>query len=205
MLNHAEVIQYSRDKPYAMMMFMSASEDYTASRCCILNMLQTGFRLASESVEKLLKAFIYLETGERTRLIRNDLHNPLRLKQELRQTHQDQRLDAFDPLLMRLFDHFQTRYYDNATSGEGASGDELAQIDSLFIYLVETLPMPDEVKYRSKFFADLFEPNARKYWRSHYWITERNLALAPKLETMEKTYQKVFKHLYPSPIGAIGG
>jgi hypothetical protein len=182
------------------MMFMSASDDYCACRCCILNMLSAGFRLASEAIEKMLKAFIYLQTGSPTKLKRNDKHTPYLLKQELGETYHDQRLDSFDLLLRRLFDHYQTRYFDNPRSGEGASSEELPQIDDLFIYLVQNLPMPDEVKYRSKFFADLFDSNARKYWRNHHWLVEQNLALHSKMKTMEDRYQHVLMHLYPSAL-----
>ena len=130
----------------AMTMFMTASSDYFACRCCILNGLSSGFRLASEAVEKLLKASIFLRTGTQSRLKGHDRHNPYRLKEELKSAHVDSTLDGYDPLLKKLHDHYQSRYPDNQTTGRGASGEELAEIDALFLYLVETLPMPDEVK-----------------------------------------------------------
>ncbi len=193
-LTRKEVAEYAHDKQYAMMMFMDASSDYIACRCCILNALHSGFRLASEAVEKLLKAFIFLATGARTSLKKNDRHNPYLLKQELKKSHPDRKLDSFDELLKTLFDHYQNRYYDNPTTGRGASSSELDQIDDLFIYLVETLPIPDEVKYRCKFFADLCDENARIYWRNHYWATERNQALNGKMALIECRYHEVSAH-----------
>jgi hypothetical protein len=196
-LTRSEVDEYARANKYAMMMFMDASSDYFACRCCILNALHSGFRLASEAVEKLLKALIYLTTGEKTKLRGKDRHNPYLLKEELRAEHRDQVLDGFDDLFRKLYDHYQSRYFDNPVTGKGASSEELNQIDDLFIHLVETLPMPDEVKYRCKFFADLCEEDDRRYWRNYYWATERNRALKRKMEAIERRYQQVLAHLYP--------
>ncbi len=55
-LSRQDVEDFSRENQYAMMMFMDAGFDYNAARCCVLNALHSGFRLASDSVEKLLKA-----------------------------------------------------------------------------------------------------------------------------------------------------
>ncbi len=191
-----QVADYAHDNQYAMMMFMGASWDYVAGRCCVLNKLYPGYRLMSEAAEKLLKAFIFLKSGARSTLRRNDRHNPYRLKQELRTVHPDPKLDSFDDLLQRLYDHFQSRYYDNPTSGRGASSNELDQIDDLFIYLVETLPMPDEAKYRSTFFTGLCSPDMRRHWRHYHWTTESNRALQGKMEPIERKYKQVFEHLY---------
>jgi hypothetical protein len=201
-LTRADVEEYSRKNQYAMMMFMGAGSDYIASRCCILNTLFAGFRLASEAVEKILKAHIFLVTGEKTKLRGNDRHNPYLLKQELNTVRQDRRLDTFDALLLKLYDHYQSRYFDNRVTGKGASGDELIQIDELFIYLVETLPVSDEVKYRTAFIAHLCEANDRQVWRNHYWAVERNQTLQPKIPQIERTYREVFEHLYPKTLSA---
>jgi len=196
-LTQKEVAEYARKNKYAMLMFHDAGSDYFACRCCILNGLHTGFRLASEAVEKLLKAFIYLATGSKTNVKRDGLHNPYVLKQELTTAHPDQKLDGFDDLLKTLHDHYQSRYFDNPTTGKGASSKELDQIDELFLYLAETLPMPDEVKYRGGFFTSLCDENSRKHWRNYYWATAHNRALEPKMKSIEHTYQQVLKHLYP--------
>ena len=36
----------------------SATDDYVASRCCLLNGVFPGLRLGAEAVEKYLKAFV---------------------------------------------------------------------------------------------------------------------------------------------------
>jgi hypothetical protein len=195
-LTREQVTEYARDKQYATMMFGDAGLDYIACRCCILNKLHSGFRLASEAIEKLLKAFIFLETGAETTLRGNDRHNPYLLKQELNGVRPDPKLDNFDDLLHKLHDHFQSRYYDNRTTGKGASSDELDQIDDLFVYLTEMLPMPDEVKYRCRFFGDLCDGDSRRYWRNYHWATESNRALQGKMESIERTYNQVLGHLY---------
>jgi hypothetical protein len=195
-LTREEVTQYARKNLYPMMMFGDAGFDYFACRCCVLNGLHPGFRLASEAVEKLLKAFIYLATGAKSKLKGNDRHNPYRLKQELTAANPDPKLDTFDDLLKKLYDHYQSRYFDNPTTGRGASGGELDEIDDLFVYLIEALPMPDEVKYRGTFFAFLCDENARRYWRNYHWATERNHALQGRMGSIERTYHQVFEHLY---------
>lgn len=60
----ASVNDYKNKKRYAFEMFESAAIDYVGSRCLILNEFSPGFGLFSQSIEKLLKAIIYLETGE---------------------------------------------------------------------------------------------------------------------------------------------
>jgi hypothetical protein len=195
-LTRQDVSDFSRKNLYAGMMFMDAGFDYIACRCCILNMLHSGFRLGSEAIEKILKAHIYLTTGAKTRLNGNDLHNPYQLKEELKAVRCDLRLDSFDDLLRKLHDHYQSRYFDNPTTGRGATSEELSQIDELFMYLVETLPMPDEVKYRSAFMAGLCDENSRRYWRNYYWAVERNPILQGKMPQIERTYRDVYEHLY---------
>jgi hypothetical protein len=61
-MSKQDVDKYSPANQYAMMIYVATS-DYTAARCCILNTLFPGFMLASEAIEKLLKAFIFLESG----------------------------------------------------------------------------------------------------------------------------------------------
>ena len=112
--------------------------------------------------------------------------------------HNDPQLDKYDSLLQVLFDHYQSRYYDNVVSGRGGTSEELPQIDDLFIYLVETLPMPDEVKYRTMFFAILCEERIRQNWRSYEWATLHNRALQGKLDDINRKYKEVQNHLYPT-------
>ena len=189
-----EVQKYCRKNKYATMRFFEASDDYIAARCCILNGLFSGFTLASQAVEKILKAFIYLESKKEARRG----HNLLELKNDLKKS-KDCGLDKYDNLLKKLYDHYLARYYEDdpgyhEDGTSGASSEELIEIDKLWLELVEKLPMPDEAKYRMKFFADLFEGNP--YRNSKYWVTRKNQVLKKQISTMEKRYGEVFQYLY---------
>src|ERR1051326_3363602 len=101
-LTKAQAQDYARVHQYAVMMFTDAGSDYVAGRCCMINGLFPGLRLASEAVEKILKAFIFFVTGQKSTTKGNDRHNPYLLKQELRKTHTDSKLDLFDDVLKKL-------------------------------------------------------------------------------------------------------
>jgi len=197
-LSKADVRAYASANKYATMMFHGASDDYVSSRCLILNVLFTGFISYSYSIEKFLKAIIFLETGKQTTLRNQDKHNPYLLKQELH-AKKDYGLNEYDDLLKKLFGHFQHRYFDNKYTGGLLGTDALDKMDALWIHLFETIPFPTEVKYRLIFPSHFFEENALKYF-PHYrlWATRDNRALESKLGKMEDTYLKVKHHLYPS-------
>ena len=197
-LSKKDVMSFCHKNQYATMMFYNAGDDYIASRCCLLNgLLQPGLGLACQSIEKILKSFIYLEAATKTKLKGNNKHNPFKLKEELKKI-KNYKLDKFDDLLKNLFDYYQERYYDNKTSVNGMSNSELDKIDELWVYLVENLPMPDEVKYRLKFFGDLFEEGTRKYYLNYHWATISNKALTSNYSKWNNLYKKVVKHLYPN-------
>src|SRR5688572_6077528 len=54
----AEVLAFAGNNREAGELYSSATEDYVAARCCILNGLFSGFPLGAQAVEKMLKAFI---------------------------------------------------------------------------------------------------------------------------------------------------
>ena len=172
---------------YAAMRFFDATQDYIAARCCILNGLHAGFILASQAVEKLLKAIIYLESTEKIKG-----HNPYELKERLKKS-KDYNLDNFDLMLKKLHDHYLSRYYEDSPS-VGASSEELPLIDELWFTLTEKLPMPDEVKYRTMFFTELLDPNP--YWLNGFWLTKDNLSFDKRKKILSRKYIKVRKHLY---------
>jgi len=189
-MSRQEVSKFWSDNKYAAMMIFVATGDYIAARCCILNALFPGFVLASQAIEKLLKALIYLESREEMKTG----HNPFDLKQKLKGLR-DYDLDKYDATLNKLYDHYQGRYHDNKTTGKGASSEELPEIDALWLELVEKLPVPDEAKYRIAFFDFLIDPNP--HWRNDVWLKTANRALAPKLIAITRRYQEVRSHLYP--------
>jgi HEPN domain-containing protein len=188
-MSRQEVMKYWSDNKYAGMMIFAATDDYTAARCCIGNALFSGFILAAQAIEKLLKALIYLESGKGLKG-----HNPFELKEKLKGL-KDNHLDQYDDVLKKLHDHYQGRYYDNVTTGKGASSEELLEIDALWLELMEKMPVPDEAKYRTAFFSFLAEPNP--HWHNDFWLKTGNAALAPQLISIIARYQQVKKHLHP--------
>ena len=189
-------LEFTNKNKDALMFIFTADQDYVAARCCILNALFAGFALASQAIEKSLKAFICIESGKKMKTN----HNPYELKEILKK-YKDYDLDKYDRLLKKLFDHYQMRYHDNfAKYGtNGASGEELKEIDKLWIDLKEKLPIPEENKFRTMFFVDLFEHNP--YWNNEFWLKQNNLALAHKLDLWEKKYKRIMpqSHLIKTP------
>ena len=188
-------VTYSRRNLYAMMMFWGACSDYVAARCCLLNYLFSGLPLAAHAVEKMLKAFIFLSSGAKTTLkSRNgDLHNPYLLKQELRRTYADSKLDSFDDLLKKLFQHYQSRYHDNPNQAKSRSSAELQKIDELFVYLLATVPMPNEVKYNTYFFQALCNPRLAIVLADRRWALENNAPMQAQLPAFETAWQRFGK------------
>ncbi len=187
-------MKWGSEHLYANMRFGDATQDYVAARCCILNGLFVGFILACQAIEKLLKAIIYLETGEEMK----KEHNPYKLKEKLKKI-KDYNLDEFGLIFKKLHDHYLSRYYEDTPrvhedGSSGASSEELKLIDELWFTLVEKFPMPDEVKYRMEFFADLFESNP--YWLNGFWLTKNNLSYNNRKLVLSKKYTDVLEHLY---------
>jgi len=194
-LTKKEMMDYSNKYGYAQMMFVASGDDYVASRCLIMNNLFSGFPLYSQSVEKMLKAFIFLETEKRTNLKNKDKHNPYLLKEELKDIN-DYGLDKYNKLLKKLYGHFQGRYFDNKDKSKSKGGDELNGFDELWVKLLQKIPFPIEVRYRLKFFANLFDKNYLKYLPEYkFWATENNNFLTKsKIKEMEKDYFEVAKY-----------
>jgi hypothetical protein len=183
------------DNQYATMRFYEASDDYAAARCCILNALFPGFQLACQAIEKMLKALIFFETGEKMR----SEHDVFKLKEKLKKS-KDYGIDQYDDILKKLAAHYQGRYFENHAGGGGT--DELKDIDELWVHLVKQMPMPQEILYRMKFFADLFEP--RTTLLNGKWIKLNNKALAPELIEFEKKYREVQSHPYKNVVSGAG-
>lgn len=198
-LTKEEVMAYGVKNGYAQMMFDGAANNYVSSRCLILNgFLLEGFPLYAQSIEKFLKAFIFLETGETTKLKNNDKHNPYLLKEELK-IAKDYGFDQYDGLLRRLHGHFQQRYFDNKDKSKILASTELKEFDELWIYLLKLIPFPIEVKYRLAFFPEIFSETSVKFWPLYkVWATKENEFLSKELPQMEKEYFAIENHLYPS-------
>jgi hypothetical protein len=197
-MSATDIRQYGYTHGYAQMMFGGSADDYVSARCLILNRLFAGFPLYSQSVEKMLKAIIHLETEKSTTLKRADKHNPYLLKEEL-QRHKDYDLNKFDVVLQRLYGHFQQRYHDNPNKSSSMGSKELDEFDELWMYMFDAIPFPLQIKYRLSFTHHLFNPNAKKWWPQYFrWATLGNKAIAPRLKDMEKRHLAVEKHYIES-------
>ena len=187
MMTRNEHQKYCAKNTRTLMFLYDADQDYVAARCCILNGLFPGFMLASQAIEKSLKALISLECGK-IKIKFEDLHNPFKLKEILKK---DTVLDKYDGLLKKLSDHYKARYSDNKMDYKtnGASSEELVDLDDLWMFLKEKLPLPNEVKFRTKFFSDLFDESP--YWNDKFWIREKNGSLSDKIQLWEKIYKEI--------------
>lgn len=198
-LTKDELTSYSVTNSYATMRFMEAGDDYVSARCLLLNNFFPGFVLLSQSVEKMLKAMYFLTTGSKVPLKGPDLHNPFLIKQEISKfVNYD--LDKYDELLKRLYGHYQWRYYENKGKSPGMGTDELRDFDLLWLHLFEKLPMPIEMKYRSKFTALLLDEELQDDYFTNFrlWLLTSNDAFTPHVVEMKKQYDEVRDHLYPN-------
>lgn len=203
-MDDKEVRIWGVKNSYANMRFFTASDDYVSARCCILNGLFSGFSIASQAVEKLLKAMIFLESGIQIKnnitwgsgkIDKNVGHNPFLLKERLKEI-KDYQIDKYDSILKKLYDHYLNRYHENKPiyGTNGASSEELVQIDELWFDLVDKMSMPDEVKYRMKFFGELLEPN--HFWNTEFWLKKDNKKFKKLEKYLTNKYKEVFKNLY---------
>lgn len=191
-LHREQVREFARKNQYAMLMAHDATQYYIAARCCLLNRLFVGLTLAAEAVERLLKGFIYLETGQKLNVKGKDAHNPFALKEQLKRAR-DYKLDKYDDLLKRLYSYFQDRYYDNPNRSMKKSTGELIEIDELWSKLIDLLPMPEELKFRSGTYVMLFEDKDHE----GKLLLQNNKFLIQQFPTLEKRYKKVMNILYP--------
>jgi hypothetical protein len=198
-LTRTDIREYSQKHGYAQLMFCGAGDDYAAARCLTFNsLIDSGFPLFCQSIEKLLKALIYIETGSKPSAKGSDRHNPYALKEELKQKKAtDYGLDAYDDILKKLFGHYQHRYHDNIAQSESMSGNEVDKIDELWVYMFEMLAFPIAVKFRLKFLAMMFEDNILRLMPSYrHWVTFQNKAIMPKISEMGKPIKRSLSTMF---------
>jgi HEPN domain-containing protein len=182
-----------------MLMAHDVISDYSGCRCCIINGLGAGFALGTQTVEKLLKAYIILL--DITQNPRKFSHKVVDLAHKAEALDKNLDITKFYPLLDRLEQYFQARYHDNPNQPDRMDSREIVEIDKLVIFLNEHLPMPDEVKYRSGIYSQLFSSKERNLDASMFpneiWLTVHNEAIANISDKLEKRYFEVLEHLYP--------
>ena len=194
-LSKEKVMEFSRKNQNAMIFLYQSQIDYISARCLMLNNLFTSLIFGCQAIEKMLKAYISLEIKPKKVPRIHDLY-------ELKNTinfSKNLNLDNFNELLQRLYGHYQSRYYDNKEIIKQSSGDELYEMDELFFYLLDNIPIPLEVKFRGFLFAHLFEKNL-SIWGYRKWTILKNKALNRRIRNYEDTYLKLKVHLYGQSI-----
>jgi HEPN domain-containing protein len=187
-----------------MLLNQIATDDYIASRCCLLNgLLSQGYILAEQAVEKELKSILLLllpkeNLRDRKKFrqhVINDLINRIHEISSLN-------LSSFKYLGEVLSDIYElTRYPDNRLRASKSSWSMTSAVvddlDEMFFSLVEESPMPKEVKFRSGIYVLAFDnqdPNSS----TQYWALLDNKAFASRLFELEGTFKNVMNHLYPA-------
>jgi hypothetical protein len=130
-------------------------------------------------------------------------HGLLALAREIDRTCGQKIEKKFGSLLTRLESHYEARYHDNPSASRRKSSAELREFDELILFLLDQLPMPDEVKYRSGILAKLFAsqddgalPVSLRY--DEYWYTFRNEPLQKARKRLHSRFVAVREHLYPA-------
>lgn len=197
-LTREETRKFCHDNSYATLMLMGAEDAYVSARCLILNFLITrGLGLATEAIEKVLKAILFLKDKK----IPPNIHDTFKLKELLKAENNFwNNLNQYDLLLQKLFGHYQHRYHDNKNASKNMSSDELSEIDNLWFFLWDNLPVPNEVKFTTSFFYWLFEKDNKDSVLSQkrkFFITEENDAFKKRRKELEIKYNMTIKQLYP--------
>lgn len=165
-----------------------AARDYGAARCCLVHGLFSGFILAQQSIEKLLKAYLRIAVpgGVRPKGVLPNVHRSHDLIAHAREV--DARFPSlglesnFTPLLTRLSQHFQGKYPDSGVGHLNASSAEVHELDTIAVLLFTSLPLPVDLKVRTGIYPDLWHlvsdqakpPEAQ-------WLPVGNAALNVKL------------------------
>src|SRR3989344_805933 len=125
-----------------------------------------------------------------------NLH-PLLIKTELSK-YKDYGLDKYDDILLRLYGHYQSRYYENKDKSTSKGTDELKEFDALWFDLFQKIQMPIEIKYRNAFTSRMFEEDDYGFHDNYrYWCLHLNKAFEPHVLEMKKMYDAVTAYLYP--------
>lgn len=196
-LSPAEESAYMKKYAYVQVMFANGGDDYIAARCLLINnLIESAAILYCQSVEKAIKGYIYLATGEMTKLKSNEeKHSPYFLKEELRK-HCDYGFDKYDDFLKHIAGHWHWRYHDTPNNmskrSKTISGNELESWDEFWLFLFTTLPLPDQIKYRLSFPAmSLSRFAVRINPQTKFWLLKDNKAFGHFYIEMQRKYEEL--------------
>jgi hypothetical protein len=179
-----------------------AMDDYAGARCCLLNGLFSGFLLAQQSVEKLLKALLRCQhpgesdwVGSRAKHRRVDQmvakagqHDLVALATLVEQSYPHLRLmSQHGQLLKRLTLHFVNKYPDSSAEGlTGYSTSEIDEVDALVVQLALALPLPKDLRWRVGLHSTAWRVAGieRGPFPWDDWVFSRNKAVEPFIEDL---------------------
>jgi HEPN domain len=125
-MNFTELLNFNSTYKAAVGFLELGTDDYVASRCCLLNGIFPGLRLGTEAVEKYLKAFI-LYRGDNTKY-RQSIKDLAAAASNIEPAFSTVR---FSHIIDRLETHYRHRYPDVSDFKHDARTDELAGIDEV--------------------------------------------------------------------------
>lgn len=169
----------SDDEYYINTLFI-VFHDYAGCRCAFRNLcIMSGFILAEQCVEKLLKAWIYVKSGEVKKIKGQDPHC-LEALADRSMNFDSGPIDfsKWRPLLGKLTDSFNGKYADGKKSGkrDSKSSRELDSIDELVCKLLSALPA------RNGFLTEFELVAAEVISPEIHWIVSENKYFGDVLE-----------------------
>ena len=181
-----EVAEYYEKNKRGIWFFYDSIDDYATSRFLMNNgFIKEGLILGSQAIEKMLKSFILITNGE-TWEKSKDGHNLLDLKNKISNVS-NLNLDRYNKLLNRLSQDYRAKYMEENLD-RGKASWELKEIDELYLFLLENLPIIDELKYITRFFQYLFSKNSQDNYAIA--IKEHNNLLKKKIPEFKIKWEK---------------
>ena len=208
-MNAMELIEFSRLNTRAIEFLAAATDDYIASRCCLLNGMFPGLRLGAEAVEKFLKGFVLFDNPSLD--VENMYnHRIWAIAEDASKVEPSFAPAKLNYVLKRLETHYQNRYpYDDNAAiirkrpkkprpkpTRSMSTGEHAGLDDLVLYICECLPIPETPKLR--LYGPLFLLCCP--WlpaRDHQakWLQQENLAFERAKPMLLQRYKAMEKQL----------
>ena len=196
-MNTVELIEFNRINREAREFVSLATDDYVACRCCLMNGIFSGFRLASEAIEKYIKAFILYK--EPPYPVKNYLHDIKKVASAATNLEPSfNPTQHFGDIIDQLELHYHLRYPRDTYPPYSASAAELAQIDELVLYLYESLPIPEVAKFRNDgyFFAVCCPWSPPIHFNPDKdWMQRQNVALDRVRSSLIQRYEAMEKEL----------
>lgn len=190
-----------------------AFHDYPGSRCLLLNHLPTGFVLAQQAVEKLLKAFLRVAYPTVAKFVGKGGLTPSVLP--VHSSHdllahatlveaefpRIQILSEYSSLLRELSLNFERKYPDSQAPHSSSTTEWLREIDRLVINLSMNIPLDMETRWRTGVFHSawplVLPGQADPPWS--VWVRERNEAFQLALPQIQQVIVAGHQAAYPNP------